>query len=316
MIEILTSLFYLLIFPGFLFLSVYGLALEYVDRKLYARFQNRIGPPWFQPFADIIKLVAKETIVLQDGDKRLFRLLPVFALASATTAVMYIPIWQTGAAYSFNGDLIIVMYLLTIPTLTFALAGWNSTSLFAAIGSVRTITQLFAYEVPLLMALLGPALFAGSWSISEIALFYSNHPLLSLINIPAFIIAIIATQGKLERVPFDIPEAETEIVAGSFTEYSGRLLAIFRMTIDTEMVVVAALLGAIFIPFWVNVNPFLGVLVFILKTLFVVFILAAIRSAFARLRMEQMVDFCWKYLAPIALLQILIDLILKGVLVR
>lgn len=306
----------ILIFPGLLFLGAYSLIVEFVDRKLYAHLQNRIGPPWYQPLADFIKLFSKETIIPGEADKRMFKVLPLFAFAAAATAFLYIPIWGTSSLFPFKGDLIVVMYFLTIPTLTFALAGWHSTSLFASIGSTRTFTQLFAYEVPLFMAVLGPALLAGSWSISDIAAFYAANPLYSLFNIPGFVVAIVAVQGKLERVPFDIPEAETEIVGGNFTEYSGRLLAIFRMSVDVEMVVVASLIAAVFIPVYIPAYPVLGFVVYIIKTLIVVFILAAIRSLMARLRMEQMVNFCWKYVAPIALLQILIDLLAKGVLLK
>jgi len=310
----LLSLFYIFIFPGFIFLSIYGLLLEFLDRKLYARFQNRIGPPWFQPFADFIKLIGKEAIVPASAEKIMFRILPAFALASVSAVILYVPLWSTGALFSFRSDLIVVLYLLTIPTITFFIAGWVSTSLYSTLGSVRTLTQLFAYEVPLFMALLGPALLAGSWSISEIASFYHEHPLLILFNIPGFIVAIIAMQGKLERVPFDIPEAETEIVAGSFTEYSGRYLALFRMTVDIEMIVLVSLVAAIFFPFYAQGNVALGIVLYLLKTVILVFILALIRSLMARLRIEQMVKFCWKYLAPAAILQIIVDLLVKGVL--
>ena len=316
MADILPNLFNILVFPGFLFLSLYGLVLEFVDRKLYARFQNRKGPPWFQPLADIIKLVSKETIIPCDANKKMFTALPVFALTAASTAFLYIPIWGMNAIFSFKGDIVVVLYLLTIPTLTFFLAGWYSTSLYSTIGAVRALTQLFAYEVPLFMALLAPALLAGTWSISEITAFYHNNPLFILANIPGFFIAIIAIQGKLERVPFDMPEAETEIVAGTFTEYSGRLLAIFRMAIDVEMIVVSALISAVFLPFFITTNPIIGFLLFVVKTLFIVFILAIMRSAMARLRIEQMVNFCWKILTPFAILQIFIDLLIKGVFIK
>lgn len=306
----------LLIFPGFLFPCIYSLVLEFVDRKLYARFQNRIGPPWFQPLADLIKLFGKETIIPEGADRGMFKLLPVFAFASAVSAFLYIPIWGTNSVFSFKGDLIVVMYFLTIPTLTFALAGWDSSSLYSVIGSVRTLTQVFAYEVPLFMALLAPAMLADTWSISGIAAYYNAHPLYSLFNIPGFIVGIIAAQGKLERAPFDTPGAETEIVAGTFTEYSGRLLALFRMTFNVEMVVVASLLSVIFIPVYATAYPVLGFAIYILKTLIIVFILAAIRVLMARLRIEQMVDFCWKYLAPVSLLQILIDLLAEGVFLK
>jgi len=317
MTNMLLNILEILIFPGFIFLGFYGLIVEFVDRKLYARFQNRIGPPLLQPLADFIKLIAKETIVPAEADRRIFKALPVFALAAVTTAFLYIPIWSTKSLFPFSGDIIVILYLLTIPTLTFFLAGWYSTSLFATMGSVRTLTQLFAYEVPLFMAVLGPTLLAtngGNWSLSNIVLFYNTYPLYILFNIPAFVVAIIASQGKLERVPFDIPEAETEIVAGAFTEYSGKLLAIFRMTIDVEIVVVSALISAIFFPFFIPGNAVLSFLLFLVKTVLIVFISAALRSVMARLRIEQMVNFCWRVLTPIALLQILINLIMKGIL--
>jgi NADH-quinone oxidoreductase subunit H len=307
------SIFYILVFPGILFLGAYGLVAEFADRKIYARLQNRKGPPWFQPLADFIKLMSKETIIPAEADKRIFKALPVFALAAVSTVVLYTPIWGTNAILSFDGDIIVILYLLTIPTLTFFLGGWYSSSLFAALGSVRALTQLFAYEVPLFMALLGPAILAGSWNVSEIAAYYASHPVLAIANIPGFVAALIATQGKLERVPFDIPDAETEIVAGSFTEYGGRLLALFRMSIDVEMVVVASLLSAIFIPLFSG-NVWLGMLFYIIKTLFIVFLLSAMRAALARLRIEQMVRFCWRVLTPIALAQIFIDVLLKGIL--
>lgn len=309
----LTALLEILIFPGFLFLSVYGLAFEYLDRRIYARLQNRQGPPWFQPFADFMKLLGKETIIPEDADKRLYKLLPVFALAATTTSFLYLPIWSKSALFSFSGDIIVVLYLLTIPTLTFFLAGWMSTSLYATIGAIRAMTQLFSYEVPLFMSLLAPAILANSWSVSGISTYYAAHPLTILVNIPAFIVAVVAIQGKLERVPFDMPEAETEIVAGTFTEYSGRFLAILRMSIDSELVVLATILSAVFFPLFVE-NALLGFLIYIVKTLIVLFILALFRSVMARVRIEQMVVFCWKYLTPLALLQIFINLLLKGVL--
>jgi NADH-quinone oxidoreductase subunit H len=309
--SVVQVLLYMLVFPGFLFLSLYGMFCEWVDRKLYARFQNRIGPPWFQPEADFIKLMAKEEIIPDAADKMMFRLLPLFAFAGVMTAFMYIPILGTKAPYAFEGDLIVVFYLLTIPTLTFFLAGWHSTSLFAAIGSVRTLTQLFAYEVPLLLAILGPALLAGNWSLSGINQFFLVHPQLMLVNILGFCIALVAIQGKLERVPFDIAEAETEIVAGTFTEFSGKMLAIFRLAIDLEMVVLAALLSALFGGGSFGLAWYFAFPLFIVKTLAVVAALALMRSVMARVRLEQMMRFCWRWMAPLALLQILINILVK-----
>lgn len=308
------ALFNILIFPGVIFLVLFSLLAEFVDRKLYARLQNRVGPPWYQPLADFIKLLAKEDIVPEEANIHMFKLMPLFSLTSAITSFFYIPLWGINSLYAFNGDVIVVLYLLTIPTLTFFIGGWYSTSLYARIGSVRALTQLFAYEVPLFMGILAAALLANTWSLSEMTLFYTQHPHYWVFNIIGFVVSLIALLGKLEKVPFDIPEAETEIVGGSFTEYNGRLLAFFKLTLDVEMVVGASLLAAVFLPFGLTTRPIIGFIFFILKVFFIIAIISLLRTLFARLRIDQMIRFCWKYLAPVALLQLLINLLLKGVL--
>ena len=135
---------------------------EYIDRKLYAQLQNRIGPRWYQPLADILKLMTKETIIPGEADRRFFSAVPMVALAATTAAFLYIPMWSTHSLMPFASDLIVVLYFLTIPTLCFFLAGWVSSSLFAQIGGVRALTQL-RLRAPV-HVLAGPALLAGSWS--------------------------------------------------------------------------------------------------------------------------------------------------------
>jgi NADH-quinone oxidoreductase subunit H len=309
------SLFSILILPGFLFVSVFGLCAEFVDRKLHARLQNRVGPPWFQPLADFIKLLAKEELIPKDATAAMFGATPVFALASAVTAFLYIPLWGREGLFSFNGDVIVVLYLLTLPTMAFFIGGWYSTSLFARIGSVRAITQLFAYEIPLFMGILSSALLADTWSLYGIALFYSHRPWLLLCNVIGFTVSLVALLGKLEKVPFDIPEAETEIVAGPFTEYSGRFLAFFRLTLDVEMVAGCALLAAVFLPVgWLGCNVLYRFILFIFEILSFVALIAFLRTIFARLRIDQMIKFCWKYMVPLGITQLLINLTFKWVL--
>jgi len=307
------SAFSLLVFPGFLFLGAYGTLAQWVDRKLYARMQRRVGPPWYQPVADLVKLLAKETIVPQAADMAVFQLLPAVAVAAACTAMLMVPVWGPGAVVSFQGDLIAVLYLLTIPTATFFLAGWSSTSPYAAVGSVRALTQLFSYEVPLFLSVIGAAILAGSLSVQEIAAFFAARPALLAVNLPGLCVALLALQGKLERVPFDIPHAETEVVGGPFTEYSGGLLALFLAATDMEMVVGAALISAVFLGGSLGLTGAAGFALFVAKTLGVVFILALMRALMARIRLEQMLGFCWKILAPVALAQILADILIKRV---
>jgi NADH-quinone oxidoreductase subunit H len=308
-----TALLHILVFPGFLFLVGFSLSGEWLDRVLYARMQNRVGPPWFQPLADIIKLASKEDTIPEGADRTIFKLMPVFALTATVVASFYVPIYRTQALFSFSGDLVVVLYLLTIPTLTFFLGGWFSRSLYSLVGAARAITQLFAYEIPLLLAILAPAMLAGTWSMSEISAFYAERPLLAFLNTGGFVVAVVALLGKLERVPFDIPEAETEIVAGSFTEYGGRLLGMFRLCIDIEMIVGASVIAAVFLPFGLSLHPVLAFLLYLVKVEALILIISLIRTIMARLRIDQMINFCWKYLAPLALLQLVLNLFLKGV---
>jgi NADH-quinone oxidoreductase subunit H len=309
----LASLAVVVFLPGFL--SVGGLIAEFVDRKLYARLQHRVGPPWYQPVADSLKLLTKEEIVPEHADRLIFKAVPIIALAAAATTLFYIPLWSPRALHAFEGDAVVVLYLLTIPTLCLFLAGWFSTSMFAAIGSVRTLTTLFAYEVPLFMAILAPAVLAGSWSLSGMAAYYQAHPSHAFANLfLGFPVSIVALLGKLEKAPFDIPEAETELAGGTLTEYSGKLLAFFKMTLNVECVVGANLVASVFLPWGLSLPPVFAWALQGVKVLFIVFLLALARTIFARMRIEQMVTFCWRWVAPAALAQLLLVVVLNGVL--
>jgi NADH-quinone oxidoreductase subunit H len=312
MTAVLNNLIQMLVFPGFAFLAVFALAAEYIDRKLHAKLQRRIGPPWFQPLADLIKLAAKEDLVPETADPWMFKLTPIVALASVVTAFIYIPVWGRQAAWYFEGDVIVVLYLLTIPTFTFFLGGWYSRSVFSMIGAARTLTQLFAYEIPLFLVVLSAALLTSTWSLSGMSAFYADRPALAAVNGLGFLISLIALLGKLEKVPFDIPDAETEIGAGTFTEYSGRLLAMFRLTVAIEMIVGASLIAAVFLPFGMDLGPVVGFMLYVVKVLFVVCLLCVGRTIFARFRIDQMINFCWKVAAPIAFVQLVLNLVVKG----
>jgi NADH-quinone oxidoreductase subunit H len=319
--EYLKTALYLFIYPGLLFLFVYSTFCEWVDRKVYARLQNRMGPLYtgrggiLQPVADFLKLMAKEDITPANAESRMFTALPIVILAVVCTAALYLPTWHysvTGVTFtSFPGDLIVLVFLLTIPTLIFFLAGWYSTSFFSVIGGIRVITMLFGYEVPLLLSVLSPAILANSWKLADIALFYQQQPVLLLVNVIGFVVALISLQAKLERVPFDLPHAETEIVGGTFTEYSGRKLAFFRLAIDIEMVVGSGLIATVFLGGFPG-GVGLGFVLFVLKTLLVVILLSAIRALFARIRIDQLIGFAWRYLAPLAVVQLLIVILIKG----
>jgi NADH-quinone oxidoreductase subunit H len=176
MADALFNIFNIFVFPGFLFVAAFGLAAEYFDRKLYALMQNRIGPPWFQPLADFIKLSAKEDVVPQHADTLIFKLMPIIAITSILTSFFYIPMWGSKALFAFKGDIVVVVYLLTVPTLTYFLGGWYSRSVYSMIGAGRSLTQLFAYEIPLFLSVLAPAMLADTWSLSGISEYFSIHP--------------------------------------------------------------------------------------------------------------------------------------------
>ena len=253
----LKTVLYLLVYPGLVFLFVYSTFAEWFDRKVYARLQNRMGPTHtgrfglLQPIADFVKLLSKEDVVPDRADKKLFSVLPVVGLAVVITAGLLLPVWyfegSATAMVSFPGDIIILLYLLSVPTLICFLAAWSSTNLFSTIGGTRVLTMLFGYEVPLFMSVLSPAILADSWRLADIAHFYQHKPLLLLPNLIGFVVALICVQAKLERTPFDIPHAETEIVGGTFTEYSGKKLGFFRLMTDIEMVVSSGLLATVFL---------------------------------------------------------------------
>ncbi len=307
----LLSILKVLVFPGLLFLSVYSLVLEFVDRKVYARMQNRKGPPWYQPMADMLKLVGKKVIVPSNAQKFVFSALPTVSLAAVCAAFLCTPVWGETAITAYSGDLVAVLYLLTIPTLCHFLAGYNSHEVYSTIGAFRTLTQMFAYEVPLFMAFLSPAILAGTWSISGIAAFYHAHPLYALINLPAFFVSLLTSQSKLERTPFDAPEAETEIVGGALVEYSGRYLAFFRATAIAELAAVASVLAALFLPFFAGI-AWVDFALYLVKTLVIVLMMVLLRATMARIRIDQTLRFFWSILTPIAMAQLILNLFLRG----
>jgi len=311
---------YLFIFPGMLFILAFGLFAEYIDRRIYARIQRRVGPPLLQPLADMIKLAAKEDLTPEKADRFMFTIVPIISLTAVIASFLYVPVVSSNALHNFEGDLIVVLYLLIIPTLALFLGGWYSGSVFGSKGGIRVASLLFSYEVPFFLVLLAPALVAGTWDLSGVVRFQNENLLALLVTLPGFVIAVISLQGKLERLPFDIPEAETEVVSGPLVEYSGRKLAFFRMSRDAEMVVGAGLITALFLggpaPLFsmdsVYLSWAIGAAIFFAKTLFVIFLLILMKSAVARIRVDQMVIVAYKWLIPLSLLQMLIALLSRS----
>ncbi|MCK4668561.1 NADH-quinone oxidoreductase subunit H [Candidatus Bathyarchaeota archaeon] len=308
----IVSLIRILVFPGVIFLFVLAFFYEWVDRKFFARLQNRYGPLHtgphgiLQPIADFFKLLSKEDLTPHASDKLMFILTPVFYFALPLTTLFIIPILSQTSLIAFEGDLIFVIFTFTLIIISVFLAGWSSTNRFSTIGSIRAILQMLGYEIPMGLVIIGPAIAAGSLSISTIVEWQSLHFWLILLQPLGFAVFTICLLAELQFVPFDIPEAETEIVAGWRTEFSGRKLALLRLGKDLELVLASALITSLYLggsqQFWL-IPP---IVIFLVKTTFAVMLLSLLRAVFARFRIDQMLSGMWKYLLPLATLQVIL----------
>ncbi len=297
------ALFNLLIFPGFGFLLVCGWLFEWLDRRILARTQGRVGPPWYQPVADFIKLLAKEDLLPTGANATAVTILPLVSLAAVLTAGLYIPIAGHSVA-KFDGDFIVILFLLSLPALAYFLAGWASVGVYSILGGNRSLLQFFSYEVPFLMALSGPAILAGSWQLSDIA---ANQAITGwgLFAQPlGFLLALVGLIGKLKRDPLDIPKAKSEMVAGALTEFSGRKLALWHLTMDMQTAVGIFLLVNTFMGGSLAWGPLPAGLLFALKSLAILVALSFISALYARLRIDQLASLGWRVLAPLALAQL------------
>jgi NADH-quinone oxidoreductase subunit H len=303
----------ILLFPGFLFLIALAFFYEWVDRKFFARLQNRYGPLYtgpsglLQPFADFIKLLSKEDITPEAADKFMFSCAPLFLLSFPLLALFLIPITGLKGIISFEGDLIFLMFLFTLIAVTVFIAGWSSVSRFSTVGGMRAAFQMFGYEIPMTLVMVGPAIAARTLSISQIvgwqvynaAWFIWLQPL-------GFAVFVLCLLAELEFIPFDIPEADTEIVAGWSTEFSGRKLALIRLGKDVELVLAASLITSLFLGGSHSSLLILAIAFFLLKTTIAVVLLTTLRALFARFRIDQMIVGAWKYLIPIAIFQMVL----------
>ena len=310
-----TDFINLLFFPAGLGLIGAGLLLQWADRKLLARFQNRVGPRWFQPFADALKLLGKEEIHPEGANAFLFAALPVLALAGALTAALYVPLFGLAPIFSFPGDLIVTLYLMSLLTLCIGLAGAQTRDRFSLAGALRVFTQMFAYEAPFILTLLTPAvalMLAGepsSWQIGQLAQGAANQPWFLLTLPITFVVAVVGLMGKLEMPPFDAPEAETEIVAGALTEYSGRGLALFALARAGYLVVGLTLVTALYLG-GVGTGPLAAVL-FTSKTVALLVVVVVLQTALARLRIDQTVSLWWRIGAVLVLAQWLLMVLIQ-----
>ena len=314
-------IFRVLVFPGFTFILFLTMFCDWVERKIEARMQNRVGPNFtgpaglLQPLADFVKLLTKEDIVPRGAKKTVFKIAPLFAFAIVVFAVCFLPV--DGSAVipgaGFTGDLIVVMALITVANFLLFLSGWASASPYGAVGAARVLTQFLGYDIPLLLLALTPAFLAGSLTISAIA---GSQSLPFVLLAPwAFVLFIVALQAELEKDPFDIPHAESEVVGGLETEYSGGKLAFLHFTRDVQIVFGAALVVELFLggpygPVFFGLPEFWYSLWFVLKLLVVVVISEYLTCLFARLRIDQVLSANWRVLLPLSVLSLVLTVVL------
>lgn len=282
-------LFSYIVFPGFIFTAVIGLFITWIDRKVTARIHWRVGPPWFQPYADFLKLLLKETIIPEGSSKVLFLLGPLLGLVAMTIFAVMLFSMNFNPTATFVGDLIVIVYLLALPPIGIIIGGSASKNPLASVGASREMTQYFAYELPFLFAIASIILKAGgSIKLGEIILAQqTNGPFLySISGVIAAVVILLSTQAKLSFVPFDIPEAEQEIMAGPYIEYSGVALAIYKLSrammfFLLPLFLISVLWGG-FTTWWA-----------ILKFLLIVVLIVLIKNTNPRLRIDQALKFFW-----------------------
>jgi NADH-quinone oxidoreductase subunit H len=290
---------------------VLGLALKWVDRKVTALVQWRVGPPWYQPAVDVLKLMGKENLMPAAARGTGFLLAPVIAFAATgvAAAILWHAVVAPQAAVGFVGDLIVVIYLLMIPALMTMLGGAASGNPHAAVGAAREMKLLLSYELPMLLAVVVAVVHTG-WTLrlGDIAVAQSGVPVVfSISGALALIVAILCTQAKLGQVPFDLAEAECEIMSGVYVEYSGPSLAMFLMTRAMLLALMPLLLIVLF---WGGVTwTWWGVLTFMGKYVLLVALVTLIRNTNPRLRIDQALRLFWFTITPLAIAALILALV-------
>jgi NADH-quinone oxidoreductase subunit H len=287
---------YFLIFPGFLFTVLIGLVSTWVDRKVTARVQWRVGPPFLQPFYDFVKLLGKETLVPVTANRIVFLAAP-FAGLIAVTLVSTILWLSVAFGISVLGDVIVVVYLLVIPSLALMIGGMASGNPLASIGANREMKLILAYELPFIICLATVIVKSGmSIQLEEIA---GAKAIGSVSGAVACVLTLLCLQAKLGFVPFDVAEAETEIMEGTYIEYSGPLLAVYKLTQAMMLFTLPVFLISVFLG-GLNLTG-LGILWAILKYVAILVLIIVIKNTNPRVRIDQAMKFFWRYLTPIAI---------------
>ena len=284
-------------------------AISWMERRLLGRFHNRIGPNrWgpfgtLQPIADFIKLLTKEDLIPAGADRIAFTLVPIFMVLSVILMTAVIPFAKDTALADLNVG---VLYFLAVSSLTAValfMAGWSSDNRYALFGAARGVAVLISYEVPVVLSLLGVVMIAGSMSLGTIV--QAQQVPFILVQPLAFFLFLAGMSAELNRTPFDVAEAESEIIAGYHTEYSGIKFALIQAAEFGGVLVVSALITTLFLGGWGGpLSEYLGWLWFLLKSILVVALFSWIRATYPRLRIDQIMGFCWKVMLPLSLINL------------
>ncbi|MFH1784591.1 MAG: complex I subunit 1 family protein [bacterium] len=306
----MTYLIYLILY-GFVLTAAVGLLASWIDRKVTARVQYRVGPPLLQPLTDIVKLLGKETLIPNGVSKQVFLSAPLVGLASVIVVSTILCLNAFNTNQTFIGDLIVVIYLLTIPSISIIMGGFASGNPLASLGASREMKLVLSYELPFVLALLVPVIKSGfSIKLGEIITQQIEHGVVigSWSGFLAFVVVILCVQAKLALVPFDIPEAETEIVGGPLIEYSGSALAVYRLMKNMLLFT---------LPFFVMIL-FMGglrldgvghIIAGILKFVGIVAIITVIRNTNPRIRIDQAMRFFWGPMTILAIISVILALL-------
>ncbi|MBI4785559.1 MAG: NADH-quinone oxidoreductase subunit NuoH [Chloroflexi bacterium] len=293
------------------------LTLTFMERKVVARIQNRLGPNRLGPggffiiFADMIKMLTKEDIVPFNADRLVHTLAPILAMVPITLILAVIPWGRAMTPVDLNIGVLYVIALSSLGTVAIFMAGWGSNNKFALIGGMRAVAQILSYEVPQVLTIVVVVLMAGSLSLVKIVEAQGgwNGFRWFLFAFPvgpiAFIIFLISAVAEVNRTPFDLPEGESEIVAGHMTEYSGMKWGLFYMAEYLNLFVVSAIGATLFLGGWQGpiLPPWIW---FFAKTFALVFLAMWVRGTFPRLRMDQLMKFAWQVLVPVSLANIVL----------
>ncbi|HOL21227.1 MAG TPA: NADH-quinone oxidoreductase subunit H [bacterium] len=291
----------------FLSFSISGMLAMWVDRKVTARLQFRIGPPWYQNFADFVKLYGKEVLIPEKANTFMFISAPFLGVIATTIAGTIILLVFT-KQISFPADAILILYLLTIPSLAIILGGSASGNVLASVGISREMKLLLGYELPFACGLVISAVKSGATtSLGNILQFQQQNGMIlgSFSGIIGFVIGILALQGKLGLVPFDLAEAEGELAGGALIEYSGILLGLFKLTraillITGPLFLISLYMGG------VNIHSPLGIISGILKYLVVLVLFILIKNTNPRLRIDQTLRLFWGWLTLLGIVGIIL----------